>query len=98
MEELSGGQTLPGVRQLAAQLGVHHNTVAEAYRLLAAEGLLNLSHGRRATVVSGPVQTELTKQESFDLRTRLRALVAELRSKGIPAKTILNDITAVLGS
>ena len=97
-EELSGGQTLPGVRQLAAQLGVHHNTVAEAYRLLAAEGLLDLSHGRRATVVSGSVPTALTQQEGSDLRTRLRALVAELRSKGIPAKTILNDITAVLGS
>ena len=96
--ELSGGQTLPGVRQLAAQLGVHHNTVAEAHRALAAEGLLDLSHGRRATVVSTPVPAILTQQESSDLRTRLRALVAELRSRGIPAKTILDDITGVLGS
>lgn len=96
--ELAAGQTLPGVRPLAAQLGVHHNTIAEAYRALAAEGLLDLSHGRRATVVSVPAQIVLTEEQSSDLRTRLRALVAELRSKGIPARTILNDITAVLGS
>lgn len=96
--ELSAGQMLPGVRSLAAQVGVHHNTVAEAYRVLAGEGLLDLSHGRRATVVDGPTPLALTQEERSDLRTRLRALVAELRSKGIPAKTILNDINAVLGS
>lgn len=96
--ELSGGQTLPGVRSLAAQLGIHHNTVAEAYRALAAEGLLDLSHGRKAVVVDAPTPAKITREESSDLRTRLRALVAELRSKGIPANTILNDIHAVLGS
>lgn len=97
-DELSSGQTLPGVRSLAAQLGVHHNTIAEAYRVLAGEGLLDVSHGRRATVVDAPTPVVLTQEESSDLRRRLRSLVAELRSKGIPAKTILNDTTAVLGS
>ena len=96
--ELPAGQTLPGVRLLAAQLGVHHNTIAEAYRLLAAEGLLDLSHGRRATVVRASAPAALSREETTDLRTRLSALVAELRSKGIPAKTILTDITAVLES
>ncbi len=96
--QLHPGETLPGVRLLAAQLGVHHNTVAEAYRLLAGEGLLDLSHGRRATVLPARPPAALTDKETSDLRTRLRALVAELRSKGIPAKTILKDITAVLES
>lgn len=97
--KLPPGHPLPGVRQLAAELGVHHNTVAEAYRALALENLLDLSHGRRATVaLDRPQRQPLTAQEASDLRTRLRALVAELRSKGIPAKTILNDTTAVLRS
>lgn len=89
------GETLPGVRVLSAQLGVHHNTIAEAYRALAAAGLLDLSHGRRATVTASS-PGELTAEQSSDLRLRLRGLVAELRSKGVPAKTILNDINAVL--
>jgi GntR family transcriptional regulator len=29
------GDRLPTVREIAIDLGVHHNTVAEAYRLLA---------------------------------------------------------------
>jgi len=34
------GDQLPSVRQLAVDLGVHHNTVAGAYRQLAEEGWL----------------------------------------------------------
>ena len=40
--EFQPGEQLPTVRQLALDLGVHHNTVAEAYRLLAEEGWLDL--------------------------------------------------------
>ena len=39
----SPGAKLPTVRILAINLGVHHNTVAEAYRQLANEGWLELS-------------------------------------------------------
>ena len=95
--KLLPGETLPGVRTLSAQLGVHHNTVAEAYRALAAAGLLDLSHGRRATVAA-TTPAKLTVEQSTDLRMRLRGLVAELRSKGVPARTILNDMHAVLGT
>lgn len=41
----------PPLRQLALDLGVHHNTVALAYRELAAEGWLELRRGRGALVV-----------------------------------------------
>ena len=43
------------LRHVAVELGVHFNTVAEAYRQLAAEGWLDLKHGRGA-VVGGPGQ------------------------------------------
>jgi DNA-binding transcriptional MocR family regulator len=38
-EQLKPGDLLPPIRQLALDLGVHFNTVALAYRLLADEGL-----------------------------------------------------------
>jgi GntR family transcriptional regulator len=44
------GEKLPTVRMLAIKLGVHHNTVAEAYRQLANEGWLELKRHRGATV------------------------------------------------
>ena len=36
--QLAPGAALPPVRRVAVELGVHFNTVAEAYRQLAAEG------------------------------------------------------------
>ena len=44
------GEKLPTVRTLAIDLGVHHNTVAEAYRQLANEGWLELRRHHGAIV------------------------------------------------
>src|ERR1700730_19257747 len=49
--ELRPGERLPTVRQLAIDLAVHHNTVAEAYRILSEEGWVDLRRKRGATVV-----------------------------------------------
>ena len=49
-EAFKPGEQLPTVRRLAVDLGVHHNTVAEAYRALAVEGWLDLKRGCGATV------------------------------------------------
>ena len=38
--QLKPGDELPSVRRVAMELGVHFNTVAEAYRQLVAEGRL----------------------------------------------------------
>jgi molybdate-binding protein/DNA-binding transcriptional regulator YhcF (GntR family) len=38
--ELVPGERLPGVRELAAQLGVNRNTIAHAYRLLRQAGVI----------------------------------------------------------
>src|ERR1035438_2678242 len=45
---LHAGDLLPPVRELAFELGVHFNTVAEAYRILADEGWLDLKRRRGA--------------------------------------------------
>ena len=45
------GDPLPTVRQLAVDLGVHHNTVAEAYRVLSEEGWLDLRRRHGAIVL-----------------------------------------------
>ena len=45
--QLTPGMELPSVRKLAIDLGVHFNTVAESYRLLADEGWLEIVHGRQ---------------------------------------------------
>src|SRR6185503_20094007 len=50
-ERLKPGDQLPPIRQLALDLGVHFNTVAIAYRMLAEEGWLELKRRRGAMVI-----------------------------------------------
>src|SRR5881392_167421 len=50
------GDRLPTVRQLAIDLTVHHNTVAQAYRLLADEGWIELKRHRGAKVLERRAQ------------------------------------------
>ena len=57
--ELSSGDQLPSVRQLAVQLGVNAGTVAQAYRILQEEGLINSQRGRGTYVT--PLADESTR-------------------------------------
>src|SRR6478736_4782378 len=47
---LQRGDVLPGIRTLAEELVVSHNTVAKAYSELQHEGLLELRHGSGAYI------------------------------------------------
>ncbi len=96
--DLAPGDALPSIRSLAAQLGVHFNTIADAYRELATEGWIDLGHGRRAIVLPRRPAIPLSPSEVDDFRLRLRHLIAEMRLKGIAARTIKRDIAAVLRS
>ncbi|MGL3150760.1 GntR family transcriptional regulator [Microbacterium sp. A82] len=49
--EVQPGQTLPSLRQLAADLRVSVITVTRAYNDLAAEGLVHSEHGRGFVVL-----------------------------------------------
>jgi GntR family transcriptional regulator len=92
---LAPGATLPSVRRVAVELGVHFNTVAEAYRQLAAEGWLELKHGRAAVVVARAVPAVTNGAWSEDFRTRLRAMVAQMRSEGISPASIAAELRAM---
>jgi GntR family transcriptional regulator len=85
---LEPGDLLPTVRQLAIDLGVHFNTVAQAYRLLAEEGWLDLKRRRGAMVLdrSHPAAPNKTRQERS--LHRLREIIAQLQAEGIPARSI----------
>jgi GntR family transcriptional regulator len=95
--ELSPGERLPTVRQLAIDLAVHHNTVAEAYRILSEEGWLDLRRKRGAMVVERPDQNVSAKERGA-LRNRLRGLIAEMRTAGVPIETIRAEFHSIAES
>jgi len=73
---------------------VHHNTVAEAYRTLAAEALISITHGRGAIVAvhSKTPGSEVRKESLTMMRRRLREMVAEYRSQGLSARQIAAEL------
>ncbi len=83
--------TLPSVRRLGIDLGVHFNTVADAYRTLAEEGWLEISHGRGVRVRKR--QAPRANEETLRLfRSRLRQLIAETRAQGVSPSAIAREL------
>lgn len=80
---LKAGDVLPPVRQLALDLGVHFNTVAEAYRQLAQEGWLDLKRRRGALVLDRRVPRSPDARKVQSLFDRLSDIAAELRAAGV---------------
>jgi GntR family transcriptional regulator len=91
---LKPGSALPPVRRVAIDLAVHFNTVAEAYRQLAAEGWLDLRHGRGALVVERAAPTA-SRREIAGYGRRLRELVSQMRARGVPAGHIAAELKAI---
>lgn len=55
--ELQPGQSLPPMRELAADLGVNANTVAAAYRILRERGVIETAGRRGSRIRSKPATT-----------------------------------------
>jgi len=52
---IAPGDSLPPIRTLAAQIGVHANTVLQAYRELATLGAIHSRRGSGSVVTSQPI-------------------------------------------
>src|SRR5262249_57636429 len=88
---LAPGERLASVRQLAVDLGVNHNTVAEAYRQLAAEGFLQLDRRAGAVVIERAApRAAAGEQERF--ARKVRTLVAEARAAGVSAAAVQSTL------
>jgi GntR family transcriptional regulator len=92
--DLQPGQQLPTVRELAADLGVHHNTVAEAYRLLAREGWLDLRRGRGAVVLGRPAPLP-TAEAKVRFARHLQELAAKAIAEGVARSDVAGEMTLV---
>jgi GntR family transcriptional regulator len=93
---LSPGSDLPSVRRLAMELGIHFNTVGEAYRTLAEEGWLDLRHGRSAKVIARGAQSAISPERLQEFRVQLRNLVAQMRAAGVTRTRIAAELRAAI--
>ena len=86
------GDTLPPVRRLAVELGVHFNTIAEAYRVLAQEGFLDITHGHGARIIDRTLPRRAEPESLENFRQRLRELVASVRARGLSTRQIMAEL------
>lgn len=87
--ELTPGDALPTVRQLAADLGINLNTVARAYRQLETEGLVSTRRGR-GSVVEAARETTREPRESVRQRIgeQIRTVLADAHLAGLSAADV----------
>lgn len=93
---LGPGSRLPSVRRLAMELGVHFNTVGEAYRELAGEGWIDIRHGSGATVLERRRPAAPPPERLADFRARLRALISQMRADGVSASRIAAELRSAM--
>lgn len=89
---LSPGDALPPVRRLALDLGVHFNTVAQAYRALADEGWIKIGRRSGARVIERAVPGVRQAELATDFQRRLQELIAELRAQGYSSSRLVRDL------
>ena len=82
--ELTEGESLPTVRQMAADLGINTMTVSKAYQLLKAEGFIETDR-KKGSVVCIPEEEYPTQQAAFEekLEDELELLTAEAKIRGM---------------
>lgn len=92
--QLAPGSRLPTVRQVALDLSVHHNTVAQAYRVLAAEGWLELRRGRGVRVVERAKPAAGNRKARRSFEAQLKRLLAKAAAEGISPSAIAQQLLA----
>ena len=82
--EFEIGESLPTVRQMAAELGVNTMTVSKAYQLLKSEGFIETDR-RKGTIVCNPQcdENKLGGEFQEKLADELELLSAEASFRGM---------------
>lgn len=87
--QLSAGQELPSVRELAGSLAVHPMTISKAYSLLEAEGVLERRRGLSMVVAQRHGKAQPASARVELLRPTLQRAAQEARQLELPTAQVL---------
>ena len=80
--ELSSGTALPSIRQLANDMGLNHNTVAKAYRLLERDAVIE-TKGYRGTFIHPNAKANSAVDLNAWVTSTLSETIKTLRGSGV---------------
>jgi len=91
---LQSGERLPPVRELAGELGVNPGTVARAYRMLEAQGVIETGGRRGSRIKPG---SAAGRDAEMLRRMRLRSLASRAAMEGLAQGFSPDELEAALG-
>ncbi len=95
--ELSPGDALPSIRQLANDLELNHNTVAKAYRLLERDSVIE-TKGYRGTFIHPEAKANCTVDLNAWVISKLNTVIKTFRDAGVTDSEIRNAFRNVMNN
>ena len=95
---LRQGDQLPPVRTLADEVKVNFNTVARAYRLLDAEGIISTQHGRGTFILGSSSEGQAANLCKDDFERLTQRYLTESKKLGYTVTEIEMMINAHLSA
>lgn len=86
--ELESGESLPSVRNMAADIGINLHTVNKAYKQLQQEGFIVI-HRQKGVVVNPDGIEEFDEEYKSSVSRELRPIIARSVCKGMDEKEFL---------
>jgi GntR family transcriptional regulator len=94
--QLSAGEPLPSVREIAAHHAINPMTVSRAYGLLETDGLLERQRGKGMVVAVGRRRLQSDDRRLEQLQPQLRNIAQQARELDLPARTVLDRLRQLL--
>ena len=94
--QLSAGQEIPSVRELAQTLAVHPMTISKAFSQMEAEGLLERRRGLTMVVAAQHTQAKSSASRIDLLRPTLEKAAAEVRQLELTGAQAIKLFQAIL--
>ena len=82
--QLSAGDSLPSVRQLADRVGINMHTVNKAYTVLKNEGFVRMDRRKGAVIALNADRLKALEE----IETNLRVILAKASCKGITREEV----------
>jgi DNA-binding transcriptional regulator YhcF (GntR family) len=95
--ELSPGEQLPSVRELAEELGIATVTVSQVYKELQSAGLLEGQHGRGTFVNANATNASEGQERALGLQRQIDRLIAIADSHGVSRVELSGMVHTRLG-
>ena len=94
--QMSPGEELPSVREVAEHLGINHLTVHKAYTRLKDQGVITLRLGQRARIAKQTSEPADHRQVMLLVEQPLRDAVAEAFHLGVSPDQLIEMLQSIL--